>query len=62
MCASLASEGEVVRRAFEAFAAANMNELEDCFAQDAVWHEPGNNIYSGDWVAGGRSEMTCLPS
>ena len=38
---------EVVRRAYAALAAGDMEELEQCFARDAVWHEPGNNIYSG---------------
>lgn len=41
---------EVVRRAFAALAAGNMHELEYCFAHDAVWHEPGDNIHSGDKV------------
>jgi ketosteroid isomerase-like protein len=38
---------EVVRRAYAALAAGDMEELEQCFARDAVWHEPGSNIYSG---------------
>ena len=43
-----ASDVEVVRRAYAALAAGDMHELEQCFARDAVWHEPGSNIYSGD--------------
>jgi len=42
-----ASDVEVVRRAYAALAAGDMHELEQCFARDAIWHEPGSNIYSG---------------
>lgn len=45
-----ASDVDVVRRAYAALAAGDMQELEQCFARDAVWHEPGSNIYSGDRV------------
>jgi ketosteroid isomerase-like protein len=45
-----ASDVEVVRRAYSALAAGDMHELEQCFARDAVWHEPGDNIYSGERV------------
>jgi uncharacterized protein len=45
-----ASDVDVVRRAYAALAAGDMKELERCFARDAVWHEPGSNIYSGDRV------------
>jgi ketosteroid isomerase-like protein len=38
---------DVVRRAYAALAAGDMEELEQCFARDAVWHEPGSNIHSG---------------
>ena len=41
------SDAEVVRRAYAALAADDMHELEQCFAHDAVWHEPGSNVYSG---------------
>ncbi|MEP7035250.1 MAG: nuclear transport factor 2 family protein [Dermatophilaceae bacterium] len=50
MCGIAASEVEVVRRAYAALAAGSMDELERCFAVDAVWHEPGNNVLSGDLV------------
>ena len=50
MCAILPADGLVVRRAYAALATGDMDELEQCFARDAVWHEPGNNVYSGDWV------------
>jgi ketosteroid isomerase-like protein len=39
-----------VRRAYAALEWGHMDELEQCFARDAVWHEPGDNIYSGDRV------------
>ena len=32
------------------WAAGDMDDLQLCFAHDAVWHEPGHNIYSGDRV------------
>ena len=41
---------DVVRRAYAAMAAGDIHQLEQCFAHDAVWHEPGSNIYSGDRV------------
>jgi len=45
-----AVEVNVVRRAYAALQGGDMDELEQCFARDAVWHEPGDNIYSGDRV------------
>lgn len=50
MCAISAADGLVVRRAYAALARGDMDEMEQCFARDAVWHEPGHNVYSGDWV------------
>jgi uncharacterized protein len=50
MYAISAADVHVVRRAYEALAAGDMDEMQQCFARDAVWHEPGHNIYSGDWV------------
>lgn len=50
MCAITAADVQVVRRAYAALARGDMDELEQCFARDAVWHEPGDNIHSGDWV------------
>ena len=41
---------DLVRRAYAALATGDMDGLERCFARDAVWHEPGDNIYSGDRV------------
>ena len=41
---------DLVRRAYAAQATGDMDGLEQCFARDAVWHEPGDNIYSGDRV------------
>jgi len=45
-----ASDVDIVRRAYAALAANDMLELEQCFARDAVWHEPGGNVFSGDRV------------
>jgi uncharacterized protein len=50
MCVISAADVHVVRRVYAALATGYMDELEQCFARDAVWHEPGDNIYSGDWV------------
>jgi ketosteroid isomerase-like protein len=50
MCGIPAADVDVVRRAYSALASGDMDELEQCFARDAVWHEPGHNIYSGDQV------------
>jgi ketosteroid isomerase-like protein len=50
MTGVLASDVEVVRRAYAALAEGDMHELEQCFAHDAVWHEPGDNLHSGDLV------------
>ena len=41
---------DLVRRAYVALATGDMDGLEQCFAHDAVWHEPGDNVYSGDRV------------
>ena len=50
MCAILATDVDVIRRAYAALEARDMDELEQCFTRDAVWHEPGHNVYSGDRV------------
>ena len=50
MAGVLASDVEVVRRAYAALAVGDMHGLEQCFAHDAVWHEPGSNIYAGERV------------
>ncbi len=39
---------EIVRKGFEAFANGDMATLTDLFAEDAVWHFPGNNRISGE--------------
>ena len=44
------ADADVVRRAYAALATGAMDDLEQCFARDAVWHEPGHNIYSGERV------------
>jgi len=50
MSGVLASDVGVVARAYAALASNDMLELEECFAHDAVWHEPGDNVFSGDRV------------
>jgi len=62
MSGVLASDVNVVRRAYAALAANDMLELEQCFARDAVWHEPGGNVFSGDRVGwqGIRDEFLAL--
>jgi len=38
---------ELVRRGYAAFSAGDMATLNELFADDAVWHVPGNNPMSG---------------
>ena len=38
---------ELLRKGFEAFAKGDMATLTELFAQDVVWHVPGNNQLSG---------------
>jgi ketosteroid isomerase-like protein len=38
---------EIVRRAFDAYAAGNLSGLGEAFADDTVWHVPGMNRFSG---------------
>ncbi len=40
---------QVVMRGFEAFAKKDMATMKGLFADDAVWHTPGNNQFSGDY-------------
>ena len=46
----LASDVEVVRHTRSGARRGRMHELEHCFAHHAVWHEPGDNVHSRDWV------------
>jgi uncharacterized protein (TIGR02246 family) len=41
-------DAELVRRGYEAFSAGDMETLADLFAEDAVWHVPGNAGISGN--------------
>jgi hypothetical protein len=41
---------ESARAGYEAFAAGDMATLNDLMADDIVWHFPGDNILSGDYV------------
>lgn len=41
---------DVFRRAYAAFAAGDFDALAEVFHEDAVWHNPGRNPLSGDFV------------
>ena len=41
-------DAELVRRGYEAFSAGDMETLAELFAEDAVWHVPGNAGISGN--------------
>ena len=41
---------DLVRRGYAAFASADMATLDELFADDIVWHAPGRNQLSGDFV------------
>ena len=38
----------LLRKGYEAFARGDIAALTDMFAQDMVWHVPGNNLISGE--------------
>ena len=40
-------DADLVRRGYEAFGAGDMATLAELFAEDAVWHVPGNSGLSG---------------
>jgi uncharacterized protein len=40
---------ELVRRAFDAFTKGDVDTLRELTDQDAVWHNPGRNLISGDY-------------
>ena len=40
---------ELLRKGYAAFAAGDMATVENIFADDIVWHAPGNNPISGDF-------------
>ncbi|MDQ6726637.1 MAG: nuclear transport factor 2 family protein [Actinomycetota bacterium] len=39
---------EILRRAYAAYAAADMEALDDLFADDVIWHVPGHSPVAGD--------------
>jgi hypothetical protein len=45
---------QVVRRAFDAFAAGDLDDLGDVFTDDVVWHVPGTNRFSGRFEGRGQ--------
>jgi ketosteroid isomerase-like protein len=46
---------EIIRRAYEAFNAADMKVLAETFDENCSWHTPGQGSISGDRV--GRAEV-----
>ena len=40
---------DLLRKGYDAFARGDMDTLRGLFAEDIVWHVPGNNIISGDY-------------
>ena len=46
---SAADNTALVRRIMEAFANKEGFALRDCFAEDAVWHVPGDGVMSGTY-------------
>ena len=41
---------DLVRRGYAAFSSADMATLDELFSDDIVWHAPGRNQLSGDFV------------
>ena len=39
----------LMRKGYEAFANGDMETVKGLFAEDIVWHQPGNNILAGDY-------------
>ena len=52
---SVEDNARLVRRIMEAFADKQGLALRDCFAEDAVWHVPGDGVMSGTYR--GRAEI-----
>jgi uncharacterized protein len=52
---SIQQNAALVRRIMEAFASKEGFALRDCFAEDAVWHVPGDGVMAGTYR--GRSEI-----
>lgn len=40
----------LMRRAYDAFSASDLDALREIVAEDATWHQPGHNAISGDYV------------
>ena len=51
----MAENAALVRRIMEAFASRDSFALLDCFAEDAIWHVPGDGVMSGTYS--GRTEI-----
>jgi ketosteroid isomerase-like protein len=46
---------ERIRKGYEAFAAGNLQALDELFADDIIWHVGGRNPFTGDYK--GRQEV-----
>lgn len=40
----------LMRRAYDAFSASDLDALREIVAEGATWHQPGHNAISGDYV------------
>jgi ketosteroid isomerase-like protein len=52
---TIAANRELVSRIMDAFANKEGFKLRDCFAEDAIWHVPGDGVMSGTYR--GRAEI-----
>ena len=41
---------EVFRRTYDAFTSGDMTKLAEFFAEDVVWHTPGDSLVAGDFT------------
>ena len=46
---SAQEDAELVRRGYEAFIAGDMEWMNDHLHENVVWHNPGDNLLSGDY-------------
>lgn len=45
---------ELLRKGYEAFAKGDMDAVQELFSDDIVWHNPGDNMLSGDYRGKGE--------
>src|ERR1019366_5361333 len=56
------ADGDVVRRLYEAIADRDFVAAASCFAENVVWHLPGDSPIAGNDTDGRRSATTSRPS